>query len=357
MGQYNLLAEITQTLDIAKTLVHPQPDEAIRLANYAAERANTLGHSEEETRAWLIKLLAYRARPQTTSAEIEEAALNTLRLAQNNLLHDTWIEALNCHADILYGFGHYDAAMDQWLQLLEAGLELNWPYAKALAYIGIGKLFWIFEDPQACMEYSNKAKDALQNVEQIEPKACLIINLAAYAYQRRQYDLSHQYLDQAEQLLKTIAFCEYEPEIYYYRGYLLRAAGQTTPALEQLKRALVLNAHSNNNWGKAVTMIGLGEIYLELGEAHKALYFMQQSLTTAMAAPNHYRYLVMQAHEGLAKCYNMIGQTENEFSHWAQHFDLSDTLMSEVMNHRLASFKRHSLQLRVHELEHELAVN
>lgn len=355
MGHYNLRDEIRQTLDIAKTLIHPHPDEAIRLAGLAADRALTLGHTEDETSAWLVKLLAFRARPSTALADIEEAAQLTIQLAQNNAQHDVWVEAVNCYADILYGIGQYDAAMDYWLQLLEAGIDHDWPLAKGQAYLGIGKLFWTFEDPTACLEHSQKAQKELDLVDLVVPKVCLTINLAAYAYQRRQYFLSHQYLDQAEEMLKDVAFCEYEPEIYYYRGYLLRAEGNIEAACEQLKRALLLNAHSSNTWGKSVTMIGLGEIYLDMGEPYKAQYFMHQALETAQATPNHFPYLVMQAHEGLAKCYNATGQTEQEFSHWSLHFDMADKLINSHMNHRLASFKRHSLQLRVHELERSIA--
>lgn len=351
MGQFNMQAEVKQTLDIARALVHSDPEESIRLALLTADRADMLGHGDLVTEASLIELMAYRARPITPPEVIERTALQTIALAQTHQQDEIWIEAMNTYADILYGTNQFDAAMDYWLQLLEAGIDRNWPYANAVAYIGIGKLFWTFEDPHASLAYSSKAQAAMDQVERVEPKVCLMINLAAYAYQHRQYADSHRYLDQAEELVKGMAFCEYEPEIYYYRGYALRAVGKLDEACEQLKRALMLNAHTCNIWGKSVTMIGLGELYLQLNEPHKAQYFMQQALETAQSTPNIYRYLVMQAHEGLAKCFQHTGQTEKEFWHWSQHFDLSDQLLSDVMNQRLATFKRHSLQLRVHELE------
>ncbi|WP_348943797.1 tetratricopeptide repeat protein [Chitinibacter sp. FCG-7] len=353
MGQYNLREQISQTLDIAKTLIHPSPFEAIRLADQSAERANILGYGAFEAEAALIKLLAYRAEASTPIDVIESTALHTIALAQLHQQEHIWLEALNWYADILFGMSQYDAAMDYWLQLLEVGIDRNWAQARAQAYIGIGKLFWIFEDHQSCLEYTHKAQHEMQQVKQVEAKVCLLINLAAYAYHRRQYLLSHQYIDQAQELVLGIPFCEYEPEIYYYRGYLFRAEGKIDAACDQLKRALVLNAHSSNNWGKAVTMIGLGEINLDAGRPHQALYFLNQALEVSSAMPNP--YLVMQSHELLARCHNALGQTDLEFQHWSKHFDLSDGLVNHVMNHRLASFKRQSLQLRVHELENSAA--
>lgn len=351
MGQFNLQAEIQQTLDIATTLVHTNPHESIRLARQAAARAEMLARGDLETQSSLIQLLAYRALPSTVPDVIEQAALQTITLAQTYQQDEVWIEAMNTYADVLYGTNQYDAAMDYWLRLLEAGIDRNEPYAKAVAYIGIGKLFWTFEDPQACLAYYEKARLALEHSERVEPRVCLLINLAACAYQRRQYAQAHEYLDQAEGLVAELAFCEYEPEIYYYRGYLYRAVGQQEQACQLLKRALMRNAHTCNIWLRAVTMVGLGEIYLDLNMPHQAQYFMQQALDVTLATPNLYRYLVMQAHEGLARCYQATGQTELEFKHWSTHFDLSDALLNHGMNQRLANFKCHSLQQRVHELE------
>ncbi|WP_373974178.1 tetratricopeptide repeat protein [Chitinibacter sp. SCUT-21] len=351
MGQFNLRAQIKQTLDIAKTLVHSNPSESIRIALQAKGRAEMLGRGDLETEAALVELMAYRAMPQTPPEQIEAAALATIALAQRHQQDDIWIEAMNTHADILYGTNQFDAAMDYWLRLLEAGIDRDWPYARVVAYIGIGKLFWTFEDPQSCLAYSDKAQQEIKLINRIEPKVCLMINLAAYAYQRRQYYLAHQYLDQAEALLEGIAFCEYEPEIYYYRAYLRRAEGKLDVACELFKRALTLNGHTSNVWARAVAMIGLGELYLTMNMPHKAQYFMSQAMEMTLATPNIYRYLLMQAYEGLAKCYQATGQTELEFQHWGMHFDLADELLQHGMNQRLASFKRQSLQLRVHELE------
>ena len=90
-------------------------------------------------------------------------------------------------------------------------------------------------------------------------------------------------------------------------------------------------------------MIGLGELHLAEGEAHAALYFMQKALETAQQTENHYRYLVMQAHEGVAKCYRAVGRTDLEFVHWVQHFNLAEALLSDQTQQRLAHCKRETL--------------
>lgn len=355
MGHYNVRNQVIELLDIAQTLVHSSPAQAVELANQAADRAQALGYGELEAQAWLTRLQAYRAQPRTTLDQIEVTALQAIDLTRAAGQTAGWVEAMNCYSDIMYGIGQYDVAMSYWLQLLEAGIDQDLPLARAYGYIGVGKLFWTFEDPTSSLQYTDKASEALQAVALINPKVCLLINQASYCYQHRDYPGAHGYLDQAEALLQDVAFCEYEPEIYYYRGYLLRAAGDLRAAQEQFKRALLLNAHSSNFWGKSVTMIGLGEVSLDLHEPHKAMYFMQQALEIASATPNSYRYIVMQAHHGLARCYQALGQTEREFRHWTLHFDLADELLNQVMNKRLAAFKRNSLQLRVHELEQLVA--
>ena len=140
--------------------------------------------------------------------------------------------------------------------------------------------------------------------------------------------------------------------MYYYRAHLLRNVGQKEAAKQQLERALALSARSSNYWGKVVNMIAIGELHLEQNETHSSHYFMQQAMDAAASIPA--KYLLMLAHAGLAQTYAAKGQTDLEFTHWQQHFEIAEEISTGNANQRLASFKRHSLQQRVHELEESI---
>ncbi|WP_027468613.1 hypothetical protein [Deefgea rivuli] len=352
MGIYDLRAEIEQNLKIANSFIHTDPAEAMRLAQFVMQRAETIEDSPSQALAALVIALAFRATPSAENSERESAAANACLLAQQNGLDDTWIDAIDCYADVSYDSGNYAEAMDLWLQLLEVALERHWPTAMARAYIGIGKLFFIYEDPHSSLDTHLKVAPLLSQIENKNIHVCHYLNVAAAQLHLRNDLASNQALDLAEDILQDLAFCEYEPELYYYRAHLLRNIGQRSAAKKQLERALALSARSSNYWGKVVNMIAIGELHLEQNETHSSQYFMQQAMETAASIPA--KYLLMLAHAGLAQTYAAKGQTDLEFTHWQQHFEMADEIKSSSTSQRLATFKRHSLLQRVHELEQSI---
>ncbi|MGL6040235.1 MAG: hypothetical protein ACRC01_03425 [Deefgea sp.] len=353
MGTYDLRAEIEETLKIARSFIHTDPSEALRLAHFVKDRAATIEDRESQALAALVIALAYRATPSAKEDERETAAANASTLALQNGLDDAWIDAIDCHADVTYDTANYNEAMDLWLQLLEVGLERHWPKAIARAYIGIGKLFFIYDDPQSSLATHLKVTPLLSGIADKNIHVCHYLNVAA-AQLHLNHDLaSNQALDLAESALHELAFCEYEPELYYYRAHLLRNQGQKEAAKQQLERALALSARSSNYWGKVVNMIAIGELHLEQNETHSSHYFMQQAMDAAASIPA--KYLLMLAHAGLAQTYAAKGQTDLEFTHWQQHFEIAEEISTGKTNQRLTTFKRHSLLQRVHELEESLS--
>ncbi|QZA77801.1 hypothetical protein K4H28_16285 [Deefgea tanakiae] len=352
MGTYNLRTEIEETLNIARSLIHTDPDEALRLARFVTDRAASIEDRNSQALAALIIALAFRAIPSAKEDEREAAAATASLLALQNDLDDAWIDAIDCHADVSYDTGNYNEAMDLWLQLLEVGLERRWPKAIARAYIGVGKLFFIYEDPQSSLEAHLKVTPLLSEIADKNIHVCHYLNVAAAQLHLHNELASNQALDLAESALIELAFCEYEPELYYYRGHLLRNAGQKEAAKQQFERAFALNGRSSNYWGKVVNMIAIGELHLAQNETHSSHYFMQQALDAAASIPA--KYLLMLAHAGLAQTYAAKGQTDLEFTHWQQHFEIAEEINTGKTSQRLATFKRHSLQQRVHELEDSL---
>lgn len=353
MGTYDLRAEIKETLQIARRFIHTDPNEALRLAQFVMDRAATIENSDSQAQAALVIALAFRAMPSAKEDEREAAAALASSLALQNGLDEAWIDAIDCYADVSYDTGNYSEAMDLWLQLLEVGLDRRWPKAIARAYIGIGKLFFIYEDPQSCLATHQKVAPLLSDIADQNIHVCHYLNVAAAQLHLRNDTASHQALDLAENAVHKLAFCEYESELYYYRAHLLRNAGQKEAAKQQLERALALSARSSNYWGKVVNMIAIGELHLEQNETHSSHYYMQQALDAAASIPA--KYLLMLAHAGLAQTYAAKGQTDLEFNHWQQHFAISEEINNSSTSQRLVTFKRHSLLQRVHELEQSIA--
>ncbi|WP_288841694.1 hypothetical protein [uncultured Deefgea sp.] len=347
MGFYDLRAEIEQMLLIARALVYTDPAETLRLAQFISFRAQSINDARAETQATLLIALAFRATPSVAEGVREHMAEVACQLAQHYADDESWLTAIDCHADVAYDIANYAKAMDLWLQLLKRSLAQQWPEGMARAYIGLGKLFFISEDLASSLATHLKVAPLLAQICDKNLHICHHINIAAAQLHLNHDTAAQLALDRAEALLCELPFCEFEPELHYYRAHLLRKAGQQNLAKQQLERALALSARSCNHWGKVVNMIALGELHLEQQQTHASQYFMQQALDTATEIPA--KYLVQLAHAGLAKSYAASGQTDLEFTHWQQHFAIYEEIKSNNQRQQLSSSKLSDLLRHVEQ--------
>ncbi|BCL76912.1 hypothetical protein JHS3_26480 [Jeongeupia sp. HS-3] len=319
---FNLRAEIDQTLAVAVTLMYSHSLEAAALAGQAQQRASALHYREGEARAWLIRARAAHALPHRDDAYTASLAATALADSLGDTL--LWSEATHIAAESQYGAGHYQQAEPHWLALLARGLADGPPLARLLGYLGMAKLYFMLDAPVQTAAMFARARRELPQIERLDYRFGLHINIAAYHYRGGDDAAAVAELAEAEALLSRLGFCEFEAELYYYRGYLLKRQGKPAEARQQFERSLSLNGSANNHWGKVVNLIALGETCLALAEPHAADHYLRRALEGAKWIPSP--YLQAQCHSVLAQASAAVGDTQAEFAHWQRHFAILETL-------------------------------
>ncbi|GHD64951.1 tetratricopeptide repeat protein [Jeongeupia chitinilytica] len=319
---FNLRAEIDQTLAVAATLTHSQPTEALALANQAQQRARAISYREGEARAWLQAGRAAFAMPDCDEAH--PACVAAAELAESIGDMTLWSEATHIAAEVRYGLGRYQQAEVHWLALLERGLVQGLALAQLFGYLGMAKLYFMLVAPGPTSAMLDKARRVLPQVDRLDVRFGLHINIAAHHYRCGEDAAAGIELAEAETLLPRLGFCEFEPELYYYRGYLFKRQGRLVEARQQFERSLSLNGSAHNHWGKVVNLVALGETCLAQGEPHAADHYLRRALDGAIQLGSP--YLEAECYAALARACADVGYTHGEFAHWRAHFNLLEQL-------------------------------
>ncbi|WP_028454762.1 hypothetical protein [Chitinilyticum litopenaei] len=314
----NLHHELSQSLDIARSLILSDPGEARRLTEHARQLAEQLGQAHDMLEA--RRLLARIVRAQDFSSVVKPLADALLQDAAAAGARDIWLDTLFIAADSAYGDGMYADASERYLGILEAGLNENWARALVIAYTGIAKLCFIYGEAAVAERNLNTALQYAGHVECSDTLISLYINLAANAIHSQRHVLANAWLTEVQAQLLKAGVCEYEPELYYYQGIIAQREGRSEEARALFRRSLMLNASNHNNWGRTVNLLGLGEVAMAQGEHFAAEYYMREALLLAIEINS--THLEMQAHRMLAEVLRKTGETRREFEHWQRHFAL-----------------------------------
>ncbi|TJZ77635.1 hypothetical protein [Chitiniphilus eburneus] len=340
---HDLRSEIDQTLAVAGTLANVSPEQALQLAGQAQMLAESIEYHAGQALALYTQAAAFSARNALVDAE--RMARRAQEMAEAHALWALWFDTLDLASGIAYDLEQYDVAVDGWLKQLERGFDRDEPLAILRGYLGLGKVFFMYGDLPTTTAMLEKAREYLPQITRHDVAFGLYINLAADACHHADFSAALKELASAEALLDEMGYCQYEHELYYYRGHIYRRQGKLHAALRQLERSLALNAGTSNQWGRTVNLIELGETCLDLGQLHAAQYYLNSVEEAPML------YLQMQIHGVLARVSAAVGRTDREFVHWQKHFALAERMAEAGAQPHVAKLRGKALAERMRIVE------
>ncbi len=180
---------------------------------------------------------------------------------------------------IHYSAGAYFRALEVWLKVLEEASELADYERCAQAYVGIGKVYFVFDDFHNARKFHLLALELAQSLGNY-PLLCEIeINLSADYYRLHEGEAAHEAIASAINLMARhrIVNPVWEGEIAAYQGLLLFEAGELDRAEAFLLRAFEIHHRHDSHWGQVNDLLALGRLYLARGENGKASASLKQA--------------------------------------------------------------------------------
>ncbi|KAF0814720.1 hypothetical protein IGB42_00775 [Andreprevotia sp. IGB-42] len=307
-------AELAMAIDTLRERIDigEQRNQALPRAEQLVAHAQQLGDL-----ALLARAQRERARAITHGGHPRQGVTvmqETIRLLQKEKRADLLAWAHNEQAEMHYHAGEYQPALDAWLRCLEIAGERNERQFCALAYIGIGKVYYAFDDFTNALHFHRLAEQIARPLDQPLLSCGIHINIAGDAYRLHDHAAALTALSAAELMLdQGIVRPVWRAEIVYYYGLIHFEQGDFERAERFLNDAYRIYRDTNNQWGEGRVLLHLGRSYQKLGRPQAALECLQTANHIGETAklPS----LLLQTEELLSQLYLDVGEYRQALVH------------------------------------------
>jgi two-component system sensor histidine kinase UhpB len=249
--------------------------------------------------------------------------------------------------------GDYPRALEYFYRALRIFQSFNDKSRTANVLRGIGKIYLLQKDQKAryCFFESFKLYQEIQVYDGIAGALNDIGEF--YAQQGNQTKA----LDYYYQSLKASEKASYETEkasSHNNLGLIYADQHKYAKALEHFLISLELYQRSNNNNEQSRVYHNIGELEFDHNSFTKALEYYQLSLEKALLAGVLQREL--NAHEGLSKVYEMLGQPANALMHYKSFIKVKEQIFNDENTKKLIRAELdYELDMKEQELKFEQA--
>ncbi|SMC29915.1 Tetratricopeptide repeat-containing protein [Andreprevotia lacus DSM 23236] len=324
-------------------------DAALASADQLLAQAQALGDAAlvARTQRERARAASLGGRPRQGAAIMQEA----IRLLQRENRQDLLAWAHNEQAEMHYHAGDYHQALDAWLRCLELAGERDERQFCALAYIGIGKVYYAFDDYANALHFHRAAEQIARPLDQPLLSCGIQINIAGDAYRMHDHATAMTALGAAEAWLdQGIVRPVWRAEIVYYYGLIHFEQGDLEHAERFLNDAYRIYRDTNNQWGEGRVLLHLGRTYQKLGRPKAALECLQTANQIGESA--NLAQLRLQTEELLSQLFLDVGDYRQALVH---HKRLHDAVTSrELKQGALRLPKQVVQQLRQVDLQLQL---
>ncbi|WP_035055784.1 tetratricopeptide repeat protein [Andreprevotia chitinilytica] len=246
------------------------------------------------------------------------AAITTLRDAVRLIEREkhpallTW--SLNELGELYYFAADYHAALDTWIKCLETASERGDMLYCAHAYMGIGKVYFAFDDFINALHFHRIAEQIVLPLGEDRLACAIQINLAADAYRLHDHGTALTALDAATGLMERgVQHSGWAAEVTSYYGLIHFEQREFESAERYLNDAYRIYRDAKNAWGESHVLLNLGRTYQKLGQPKAALECLQTANRVSDEAnlPN----FVLQTEELLSQLYLDVGEFKLALEH------------------------------------------
>ena len=327
-------------LGAARDQVQPRAEQLVAMATQLRDPALIVRAQRQRAR-----IFGQNGQPRKGASVMHEV----IRLLAREKRADLLAWAHNEEAEMHYFAGDYHQALDAWMRCLEIASERNERQFCALAYIGIGKVYFAFDDFANALQFHRTAEQIAQPLDQPVLSCGIHINIAGDAYRLHDYDTANRALSTAETLLdQGIIRPVWRAEVVYYRGLIHFEQNDYEQAERFLNDAYRIYRDTNNRWGEGRVLLHLGRTYQKLGRPQAALECLQTANHIGETAG--LSGLRLQTEELLSQLYLDVGDFRQALVH---HKRLHETVADQHQEQGGLRLTK-PLQTQLHQMDLQL---
>jgi two-component system, cell cycle response regulator len=262
---------------------------------------------------------------------------HSLMLGEEHGFQPHIVECLQEIAAAYYCQCEYDLALQYWSYCLDLSLNLANDDAYIQANIGIGKIYFSYDDFVSALEHHRQAAEYNPNIKNEKLTASLFINLGSDYLHLLQYDEALKALQQGLLRAKNIDHLEYISEALCLIGQVQWALGQLDLAQGSLLSALKINKKLKNQWNLASNYLALGKINLAVRDDQLANKYLKQGLLHAQR--RNAADLVFQFEELIAELAELQGDFKLALAYFKRFHLGQQTVKSQLSPYKLQAMK------------------
>ncbi|WP_028455563.1 hypothetical protein [Chitinilyticum litopenaei] len=303
-------ADIDQLLLQSRELAFANPQDALRLAQQAAQQAEQ-GRAYRELIAAQIQVMGLLFNLGNLH-EGGEWLMKALTVAETHDLHPEHGYLLVQLGILHYTLGENEEALDYWTDCLDYSNPLFSNAARINAHIGTGQIYYAYGQYADALRHHHQARALLRADIAADLRAAVLINLAADCNQLDDFAGMAEALDEAERITRASGHLNYLGEVCYYQTLL--ALARNDPATASRYAAEGASMRNICVWSEISNLIAQAQIRRLAGDSAGALQILLTALERSEATRcDHHLFLVYR--QVAALCHELGDFTQSAHYH------------------------------------------
>ncbi len=266
---------------------------------------------------------------------------------------------LNEKAYVKAYLGLYDESISLCFESEKISSAINDNINLANAYNTLGIVYYILNDLQKTIDYSNKSLALLKNENAYIEKAAAFIHLGIVFIAQKKFDDALEYTFKAIELYKILNYKRGLAGAYENISMIYKFLDKYDKVLEYSQKSLLLKKEINDRQGIAASLANIGLTYWRSGNRQISLKYFFESLELRKQIHDLRGISYLYSH--ISEVYEELGNKDKALFYYKEFKLFSDSLINETKAKQIsalsAQFENEKKEAKIKTLQNESNYN
>ncbi len=229
----------------------------------------------------------------------------------------------------------------------------------ANAYNTLGIVYYILNDLQKAIDYSNKSLALLKNENVNIEKAAALVHLGIVFIAQKKFDDALEYTFKAIELYKIVNYKRGLAGAYENISMIYKFLDKYDKVLEYSQKSLLLKKEINDRQGIAASLANIGLTYWRSGDRQISLKYFFESLELRKQIHDLRGISYLYSH--ISEVYEELGNKDNALFYYKEFKLFNDSLINETKTKQIselsAQFENEKKEAKIKALQNESNYN